>query len=57
VTKTEIEEYFEVVEWFGVLYSKGGEIEEVVKRMFHTYPNTSLKLLKQGFFMALALRN
>jgi hypothetical protein len=57
VTKTEIEEYFEVIEWFGILYNKGEAVEEVVKRMFHTYPNTSLKLLKQGFFMAIALRN
>ena len=57
MTNIEIEEYFEAIEWFGVLYGKGDEIEEVVRRMFHTYPNTSLKLLRQGFFMALALRN
>ena len=51
-----IEDYFEALDWFDSKYSKGnGEV--VLKQMFQHWPVTTLRLLDQGFFMALLLRN
>jgi hypothetical protein len=57
MTEIEIEEYFDAVEWFNDQYKKGKEIEWIVQQMYSAYPITTLRLLAQGFFMAIALRN
>ena len=57
MTNIEVEEYFDAIEWFDDQYDKGKDIEWVVQQMYGAYPNTTLRLLAQGFFMAVALRN
>ena len=57
MTKIEVEEYFDAIEWFDDQYKKGKEIEWIVQQMYSAYPITTLRLLAQGFFMAIALRN
>ena len=57
MNEVEIEEYFEVVDWFDKLKDDGKDIEEIVTQMFQISPITSSRLLHQGFFMAICLRN
>ena len=56
MTKIEIEDYFEAIEWFHRKYQIE-EIENVIRVMYGHWPNTTTLLLDQGFFMALDLRN
>lgn len=55
--KIQIEEYFDAIEWFDEKYDNGKQIDWIVKQMYSAYPITTLRLLAQGFFMSLALRN
>ncbi len=57
MSEDEIEEYFEVFDWFDKLKDDQKNIEEIVLEMFRTFPITSYRLLRQGFFMAICLRN
>ncbi len=57
MTKLEIEDYFDAIEWFDKQYNEGKQIEWIVQQLWQAYPSTTLRLLQQGFFMALALRN
>ncbi len=57
MTKLEIEDYFDAIEWFDKQYNEGKQIEWIVQQLWQAYPSTTLRLLEQGFFMALALRN
>ena len=57
MNKTEIEEYFEAINWFEKLQKDEMEIEQIVQEMFRLVPYTSTKLLHQGFFMAIVSMN
>ena len=57
MNKTEIEEYFEAINWFEKLQKDEMEIEQIVQEMFRLFPYTSTKLLHQGFFMAIVSMN
>ena len=50
-------EYFEAMEWFNSKYELGGNIEELLKYMYSTWPITTLRLAHQGFFMAIVKAN
>tara|TARA_B100000676_G_C17548608_1_gene566221 strand:+ start:381 stop:554 length:174 start_codon:yes stop_codon:yes gene_type:complete len=57
VNKSEIEEYFEAINWFEKLHKDEVEIEQIVKEMFRLFPYASTRLLHQGFFMAIVSMN
>ena len=57
MTKQQIEEYFEAIEWFDSKYDEGKDVQWVIQKMWQSYPSATMQLLKEGFFMALALRN
>ena len=64
MTKKEVEDYFEAISWFEHEYSNSKaegtheyNIKDLVVGMFSVWPNTTILLVSQGFFMAIALRN
>lgn len=50
-------EYFEAMKWFEGKYTLGGEIEILLKYMYSTWPDATLRLAHQGYFMAIAKAN
>ena len=56
MTAQELEDYFDAVDWFGQRYGKEN-VDSVIKTMYLAWPKTTLLLLGQGFFAAVANRN
>jgi hypothetical protein len=55
---SEIESYFDAIDFFDKVFDKGKmSAEETVKKMYKHWPNTTLRLTAQGFFMAIVERN
>jgi hypothetical protein len=57
MTEVGIREYFESIKWFDAKFDKGEDIQVIIQDMWQAYPAATMHLLKEGFFMALALRN
>ena len=50
-------EYFEAMKWFEGKYAFGEEIEILLKYMYATWPDATLRLAHQGYFMAIVKAN
>jgi len=58
MSETEILDYFDAINYFDRNYEKGkGDADQVIKQMYKHWPNTTMRLLMQGFFVSVLMHN